>query len=106
MKIALNAEFRYKLFGPVSGALFADCGNIWNVLDNEKDVKKVFSGFNSLQGLALGTGIGFRYDFKFFLFRLDFGFKTYNPSKNENERWLKELNLTKAVPNIGINYPF
>ena len=66
----------------------------------------MFSGFNSLQGLALGTGIGFRYDFKFFLFRLDFGFKTYNPSKNENERWLKELNLTKAVPNIGINYPF
>jgi Omp85 superfamily domain len=106
MKIALNAEFRYKLFGSLSSAFFADCGNIWNVFDNETDEKKVFKGFSSLQGLALGTGIGFRYDFKFFLFRLDFGFKTYNPSKNENEKWLKELNLAKAVPNIGINYPF
>ncbi len=106
LKIALSAEFRYKLFGPLSGAFFADCGNIWNVLDNETDEKKVFSGFSSLQGLALGTGIGFRYDFRFFLFRLDFGFKTYNPAKIGNERWFTELNFTKAVPNIGINYPF
>lgn len=106
LKIALNAEFRFKFFGPLSGAIFADCGNIWNVFDNETDEKKVFSGFKSLQGLALGTGIGFRYDFKFFLFRLDFGFKTYNPSKPGEERWLRELNLSKVVPNIGINYPF
>lgn len=106
MKIALNAEFRSKLFGNLNGALFADCGNIWNVLDNETDETKVFSGISSLKSLALGTGFGFRYDFKFFLIRLDFGFKTYNPAKPETQRWFKELNLSKAVLNIGINYPF
>ena len=106
MKIALNAEFRYKLFGNLNGAFFADCGNIWNVFDNETDETKIFSGIASLKSLALGTGLGFRYDFKFFLARLDFGFKTYNPTKIETERWFKELNLSKAVLNIGINYPF
>ncbi|MFM9987332.1 BamA/TamA family outer membrane protein [Flavobacterium sp.] len=106
MKIAFSAEFRYKIFGNLNGAFFADCGNIWNVFDNEQDEAKVFSGISSLKNLALGTGLGLRYDFKFFLARLDFGFKTYNPAKDENERWFKELNLSKAVPNIGINYPF
>ncbi|MEO8234194.1 MAG: BamA/TamA family outer membrane protein [Flavobacterium sp.] len=106
MKIAFNAEFRYKIFGNLNGAFFADCGNIWNVFDNEQDEAKVFSGISSLKNLALGTGLGLRYDFKFFLARLDFGFKTYNPAKDENEKWFKELNLSKAVPNIGINYPF
>ncbi|MGH2665773.1 BamA/TamA family outer membrane protein [Flavobacterium sp.] len=106
MKIGLNAEFRYRYFGSFYGALFADCGNIWNVLDNETDESKIFSGFASLKDLALGTGIGFRYDFKFFVARLDFGFKTYNPAKPENERWFKELIFSKSVLNIGINYPF
>jgi outer membrane protein assembly factor BamA len=106
MKIALNAEFRYKIFGALNGAFFADCGNIWNVLDNETDESKIFSGISSLKDLALGTGLGIRYDFKFFLARFDFGFKTYNPAKVENQKWFKELNLSKAVLNFGINYPF
>lgn len=114
MKIAFNAEFRYKYFGSFYGALFADCGNIWNVLDNETDETKVFSGIKSLGALALGTGIGFRYDFKFFVARLDFGFKTYNPASidaenqqiKKNGEWFKEFNLSKSVLNIGINYPF
>ncbi|PTT15738.1 hypothetical protein DBR27_03295, partial [Flavobacterium sp. HMWF030] len=33
MKIAFSAEFRFKVFGDVKGAIFADAGNIWNVLD-------------------------------------------------------------------------
>ncbi len=74
--------------------------------DSETDETKVFSGISSLKSLALGTGLGLRYDFKFFVFRLDFGFKTYNPAKLETERWFKELNLSKTVVNFGINYPF
>jgi len=106
MKITLNAEFRFKFFGNFHGALFADCGNIWNVLDSETDEAKIFSGIKSLESLALGTGIGFRYDFSFFVARLDFGFKTYNPSLDTSKRWFKEMALNKSVLNIGINYPF
>jgi len=106
MKIALNAELRFKLFGALNGAFFADCGNIWNVLDSETDETKIFSGIKSLETLALGTGFGIRYDFKFFIARLDLGFKTFNPAKLENERWFKELNFSKSVINIAVNYPF
>lgn len=106
MKIALNTELRFKYFGNLYGALFADCGNIWNVFDNETDNTKKFNGIRSLETLALGTGTGFRYDFKFFIVRLDFGFKTYNPALNAGERWFREINLSQSVLNIGINYPF
>jgi len=106
MKITMNAEFRFKFFGDLHGALFADCGNIWNVLDSETDETKIFSGIKSLESLALGTGIGFRYDFSFFVARLDLGFKTYNPALDPSKRWLKEMALNKSVLNIGINYPF
>lgn len=106
MKIALNAEFRFKFFGNLYGALFTDCGNIWNVFDSETDETKIFNGLKSLETLALGTGLGFRYDFSFFVARLDFGFKTYNPALETNKRWFKEMVPNKSVLNIGINYPF
>ena len=105
-KIALNTEIRFNLFGQSSAALFADCGNIWNLKDSETDEKKIFKNFDSLKGLALGTGIGYRYNFNFFILRLDWGFKTYNPALEENNRWLTDFKINKSVFNIGINYPF
>ena len=106
MKIALSGEFRFKILGSLKGALFADAGNIWNVLDNVTDEKSTFTNLNDLKEVALGTGMGFRYDLKFFIVRFDFGFKTYNPAKEIGNRWFKELNFSQSVLNFGINYPF
>ena len=106
MKIALSAELRFNIFGKWNGALFTDIGNIWNISDNVNDPDALFSGLKSLQNIAVGSGFGIRYDFSFFVLRLDLGFKTYNPAKEENEKWFKELNFSKSVINIGINYPF
>lgn len=105
-KIALSAEYRFNIFGKLNGAFFADAGNIWNVFDNVTDEESVFEGFKSLKDMALGTGIGFRYDLNFFVIRLDVGFKTYNPAKAMSERWFKDIVPNRAVLNIGINYPF
>ncbi|MRX37765.1 BamA/TamA family outer membrane protein [Flavobacterium sp. LC2016-23] len=106
MKIALSAEFRFKVFGDVKGAIFADAGNIWNVLDNVIDEKAKFTGVNDLAEIALGSGFGLRYDLSFFVIRLDLGFKTYNPAYDEGNRWFKEYNFGHSVLNFGINYPF
>ena len=65
-----------------------------------------FNNFSDLNELAIGTGIGLRYDFNFFVLRLDTAFKTHNPVKVKSERWFSDLSLKKAVFNIGINYPF
>lgn len=106
MKIAMSAEFRFKIFGDVKGAIFADAGNIWNVLDNVIDDKAKFNNLNDLEEIALGSGFGLRYDLSFFVIRLDLGFKTYNPAHPEGDRWFKEYNFGHSVLNFGINYPF
>jgi outer membrane protein assembly factor BamA len=106
LKIALNLEFRFPIMGNVKGALFADAGNIWNVLDNVTDEKAIFNDLGSLADIALGTGLGIRYDFSYFVFRLDMGFKTYNPAEETAKRWFRDYNLANGVFNIGINYPF
>lgn len=106
MKIALSAESRFNIFGALNGALFIDAGNIWNVFDDVDDKAATFNSVNSIKDIAIGSGFGFRYDFNFFILRGDIGFKTYNPSFSEGNRWFNEYNFGNAVYNIGINYPF
>ena len=106
MKIALSGEFRFKIAGSLKGALFADAGNIWNVIDNVEDEKSTFTSFSDLKDIALGSGFGLRYDLSFFVIRFDLGFKTYNPANETNRRWLREYNFANSVLNFGINYPF
>ena len=105
-KLAFNLEYRFPIFGDFRGAFFADLGNIWNVWDRETDPAATFSGFSSLKDIALGSGFGLRYDFSFFVFRADVGFKTYNPAEIPSKRWFRDYNFANAVLQIGINYPF
>ena len=106
LKIALSAERRFNIFGALNGALFIDAGNIWNVLDDVEDDSATFNSFSSLKDIAIGTGFGLRWDFNFFVLRGDIGFKTYDPSYKDRNRWLNDYNFSNAVYNIGINYPF
>ena len=106
LKIALSLEYRFPIAGPIKGALFIDTGNIWNIWDDVENLDMKFEGLQDLSEMAIGSGIGFRYDFDFFVFRFDTGFKTYNPALSFNQRWWTEYNLKSAVFNIGINYPF
>jgi len=105
-KISLNFEYRNRISGKLNGAFFVDIGNIWNINDNVDDDSMTFNNFSDLNELAIGSGFGLRYDFNFFVLRLDTAFKTYNPTRNKSNRWFKDFSLDKAVFNIGINYPF
>ncbi len=106
LKIALSVEQRFNIFEDLNGAIFVDTGNIWNVLDNVEDDSATFTNFNSLKDIAVGSGFGLRYDFSFFIFRFDIGFKTYDPFYRDKNRWFNDYNFSNAVYNIGINYPF
>ena len=105
-KLAFNIEYRFPLSGPLKGGLFIDAGNVWNIFDDVDDPAFRFDGLQDLSEIAIGSGIGLRYDFDFFVFRFDTGFKTYNPALPKGERWWGEYKLKNAVFNIGINYPF
>lgn len=106
MKLAFSLEYRYKLFGSLNGAFFMDAGNIWNVLDDVTDTKANFDNIKSLEDIAIGAGIGLRYDLSFFILRFDTGFKAYEPTFGDQNRWFNNFNFSNAVYNIGINYPF
>ena len=64
--------------------------------------------------LAIGTGLGARLNFDFFLVRFDLGLQTKDPSLPEGQRWLfqpKDPELatsfgSKLNLNLGIGYPF
>ncbi|WP_299012585.1 BamA/TamA family outer membrane protein [uncultured Polaribacter sp.] len=106
LKFLTSAEYRFPLFGSLKGAMFIDAGNIWDISGSEFiDDESRFSGLESLEEIAVGSGIGIRYDLSFFVLRLDVGFKTYEPYLKGN-KWLQNYNFDSAVYNIGINYPF
>jgi len=106
LKLAFSIEHRFNIFDSLYGALFIDAGNIWNVLDDVENENATFTSFSSLKDIAIGSGIGIRYDLGFAVFRLDTGFKTYEPSFLDENRWFNNYNFRNAVYNIGINYPF
>ena len=105
LKLHFSLEHRFNLLGNLYSAIFTDFGNIWNVFDNVTDKSYTFNGIESLKDLAVGSGFGLRYDFEYFVFRGDIGFKTYEPYL-ENRKWFRNYNFSNAVFNIGINYPF
>ena len=105
-KLTFNLEYRFPLVGSLKGALFADAGNIWNLFDNIDNEEATFNGISSLGDLALGTGVGLRYDLSYFVFRVDLGFKTLNPARTGPDSPFSDFNFDESVLNIGINYPF
>ena len=106
LKLAFSTEYRFRIGGNFHSAFFVDVGNIWNFLDNVEDERYVFVGVKSLKDIAVGSGVGLRYDFDFFVFRIDLGYKTYDPAREIGDRWFKGINLGRTVLNFGINYPF
>ncbi len=107
-KLTTNIEYRFPIAGYFKGAVFGDAGNIWNIHNGEIDPKSRFSGFKSLKDIAIANGFGLRVDFTYFIIRFDLAYKVYDPSKDDNNRWidLKNTKLTDGVLNIGISYPF
>lgn len=106
LKLAFSAEYRFRLLGDFRSALFIDTGNIWNVFDVVEEEASTFTSLADLRDIAVGTGVGLRYDFSFFVLRFDLGFKTYNPAREIGNRWFTDFSLSQAVFNVGINYPF
>lgn len=109
LKMEANIEYRFNLTGFLEGALFIDAGNIWaiNEKDNREGAQFKFDQF--YKQFAVGTGTGLRFDFSYFIFRLDLGLKLRDPSRVEPSDWIignrwfqrDDLNLTFAI-----GYPF
>jgi outer membrane protein assembly factor BamA len=109
IKIEANLEYRFKLFWLMEAALFTDAGNIWaiNYRDNRPGALFKFDGF--YQQIAVGSGAGLRFDFTYFLFRLDLGMKMRDPSLPAGRRFIPGSYRIKADDfnlSFAIGYPF
>jgi len=79
MKLDVNLEYRAHLFWKLGGALFVDAGNIWNLRDHEEQPGGQFRLKDFWKQLAVSYGLGFRFNFDFFILRFDMGMKAVNP---------------------------
>ena len=115
IKLEANAEYRFKLFWILEGAVFLDAGNIWSYNNDPARPGSQFRFNKFYKDIAVGTGTGFRFDFKFVIARVDIGMKLRDPllSANRFEEpdrpWIflngpyKRDDFTIV---LGIGYPF
>jgi len=130
MHIEANLEYRFKLidsfFGSkLNGAVFMDAGNVWNISPGNPQPETYFNFKNIGNQIGVGTGMGFRYDLQYFIFRFDVGIKLRDPQFDPSQQWVitklfsgtKEFKadyLLKNSPdgyhffqyNFGIGLPF
>jgi len=88
IRLESNLEWRFKLLGSLQGALFVDAGNIWTLNDTSYGGLGNFSLERVASQLAINQGTGLRYDFGFFVLRVDFALKVRDPALVANERWV------------------
>ena len=79
IKFQVNLEYRPHLMGSLYGALFLDAGNVWTMRHDPNRPGSYFKIKNVMREMALGTGVGLRYDLGYFMVRLDWGFGLHVP---------------------------
>lgn len=108
MVLEANLEYRFNIISFLKGALFVDVGNIWN---SSKEFtaydEAVFKLDEFYKQLYIGTGAGLRFDFNYFVFRLDLGIPVRVPYNTANQ-WLiadaKPFNWNWVSKNIVLNF--
>jgi len=107
LKLDLNMEYRAKMFWLLEGALFLDAGNIWTIQEYDTQAKGAFKVDTFMRQIAIAYGLGFRFDFSFFIARIDFGVKLYNPVLSSAEKWRVAPNFRDDFAvHLAIGYPF
>ncbi len=117
--IESSVELRQYLIKFVEGAIFLDAGNIWLLRgtavrnDSQSDPEGDDGRFRFnkfMNEMALGSGVGLRFDLSFLIFRLDLGVKLVDPVQPKGKRFVGGYIFKKfrsnSEFNIGIGYPF
>ncbi|MFT6845883.1 MAG: hypothetical protein ACJAUV_002083 [Flavobacteriales bacterium] len=118
VKLATSIEYRFDVIKYLEGAIFVDAGNVWLIDGDKIRTGGTFNSSTFLSEIGIGAGIGARFDFDFFIIRLDVATKLKDPSLSQGERWFyqakeqfKKLYNEDKYPqrliwNLGIGYPF
>ena len=106
VKLELNLEYRAKLFSIVNWAAFVDMGNVWTLKEDSSRLGSKFSS-NFLNQIAVGAGLGLRFDISILVLRLDVAFPIRKPWITSGSKWdFSGIGFSDAVWNLAIGYPF
>lgn len=114
IKLELNSEYRFDVMKFLKGALFVDAGNVWLARKDSQRIGADFKLNRFYKEIALGTGIGMRADFTYFIFRFDVGVQVFDPTIDDGTKWvIRNINVQEDrwlrnffKFNIAIGYPF
>ncbi len=115
MRLEANLEYRFPLFSYFKGALFVDAGNIWLMNDTEDNAPEAVFKFDRFyKEIAVGAGLGLRFDLNFMVIRLDTAIPLRKPYLEDGSRWVfSEIDFTNTSWrqnniqwNFAIGYPF
>lgn len=101
-----NIEYRFPIYSFLKSAIFCDIGNIWLLNKSDDFTYGEFNTKNFYKQLAVDVGLGFRFDFNFFILRIDTALPIKIPK--DSNKWvnIKETAFKDIVWNFGIGYPF
>ncbi len=103
-KLEGNLEYRFKianniLNAKVKGATFIDFGNVWRKPSSSSQIENPGGDFQFskfLGQLAVGTGVGLRFDLNYFVFRLDAGIKVKDPQFTGSDQYVIKYLFNKS----------
>lgn len=79
IRLEANVEYRFRIYGDLFGATFLDAGNVWMLRSEDRRVDTQLRWQTFGKQIALGTGVGLRYDLDFLVLRLDCGVPLHAP---------------------------
>lgn len=108
LKLDCNVELRSHLFWKLNSALFIDAGNIWTLRAYKEQPGGQFDIGTFYKDIAFSYGLGLRFEFDLFVFRLDGAMKAVNPAYSGSDKYPifhPDFSRDFAL-HFAIGYPF
>ena len=107
IKLEANVELRFPIVGNLYGATFLDAGNVWLLHSQSNRPGGELTWKDLGNDIALGTGLGIRYDLEFLVLRLDLGIALHLPYDTGKSGY---YNIPRFKDSLGLHlavgYPF
>lgn len=102
-----NLEYRPRIWGDLYGAVFLDAGNVWTLRSEENSPNGRFELKNFFRQMAVGTGVGVRYDVGMFVIRIDWGIGLHVPYDTTKHGFFNIDSFKNANSlHLAVGYPF
>lgn len=106
-KFEFNVEYRFPIIGPLHGAMFIDTGNVWLLKNDPQRPGGLLKGSTFFKNLAVGTGVGLRFDIGMLVIRGDLGIGIHAPYYTGSGGYYNMESFRKSLAfHLAIGYPF